>query len=757
MKRIKVILLSGIVATYLVSNSLNLITPSVLASASEWSSVGATLTDVKDGVEISNLTWGCRAHSVNKLTLDGLEFDFEFTNVDSDSSVGFYFGTEHLYYSPQTGISDNTITFTLNSSASFYAISQNRFGTFHTHDINDSNGPQTYTDTSLSKPDGFGYHDGTAVMNKHDSQKLHFAFSKIDTTWYKMTMKDLIGKTFWEIEDQKPVDNTLTIYMKANQLKLDEFGRAYLFGFGFNGSTGQTPIIRFTNYQGDVTAPVINIKNDKIVTYAGLCPDESFEAIDDKDGIVPISYKYPSGAIDEDGKLLEGEFTVTLTAKDSANNVSNKTIKYLVLPEIDKKVAHRINVESSGTNVVLQKTSYFEGENVWFTCQDEGTDRNVEVIESDGNVVSLKGNNPYYFKMPNKNVTIVASATTDYFEINNLHAYDEKFVSYLGRYYKKNNGIYFANSNAGFGLCTKVVEQTNSIKVTFDASASFSTETKQYAQLFVDGNRYGDRIVIENGSNTVVTIAENLNIGEHIIEFKKCNETQYSSLIIKNIIFDNVKVKEYVDDRPIIEFFGDSISCGYGNLSTGTGFSLSTEDSTQAYTNLTADALNYRSSSIAYSGIGLYHSWTDSPITAMTLYKQIDGQEYNMRKDNVKISVINLGTNDNVKYNSLEESKKPDFVNGMKKNIKAMMNTILDTHPGSSIIVAYEMMTAISNDIINAYKTAIEEVKLMWDTSKIFSIQFDRNEQGVDGHPNLIGHQNAANKLVNFIVENNLN
>jgi len=758
MKKINILVLSALTITVIAIGGKNESGHVIHASQSDWSAVGATLNDVSYGVEMSSLSWGARAHTTNLITLDGFEFDFEFTNIVSGSVAGFYFGLTHYYYAPQTGSDDNAITFSLNSSATYFNINQNRFGTFNTHDIQDKNGAQTYTDTSLSKPDGFGYSDGTCVMNKHDSQKIHFAFEKCDSTWYKMSMTDLLGSTFWTIENQKPVNNTLTVYFKASQIQLDEYGRTYLFGFGFNGDGNESPVIRFTNYQGDTSAPVININKTEFKTFAGLLPDESFTAIDNKDGYVPITYEYPLGALDENGKLIVGDWNVVLKAKDKAKNETTVTLTYHVEAAQTREVAHRVVLNATGCDVSIDKQTFFEQDKVWFTICDEADLANttIDIKDQDGNKIEYKGTNPFYFVMPNKEVTLNVTSNCAYVLKNNVNAHEVEYINYLGRHYAKNGGIYFANSNAGFGLDIKATEATNRIVIKIDAEATFVSETTQYAQVFVDGNRYGDRIVINNNDKEVI-IAENLALGEHIIEFKKCNEAQYSNLILKEISFTNTKIKKYAESRPIIEFYGDSISCGYGNLGSGSGFSLSTEDATQAYTNLTADALGYRSSSIAYSGIGLYRSWTHSEITAMTLYKQIDGHEYNMRKDDVKISVINLGTNDNVEYNSLSEGDKPKFVNGMKKNIKAMMNAILDNHPDSSIIICYEMMTAMSNDIIQCYKEAIAETKAMWGVDKIFIKQFDRNELGVDGHPNLDGHKNAASLLVNFIKENNLN
>jgi len=729
-----------------------------------WKSYTAIVSDIENGVQVSNLsTWGCRSGTTTKFKLDGLKFDFTYTNVSVSARAGFYFGLTEDYYSPQTGIADDTITFCLNTD--LYSAEQQpqcRFSAFPTHDTNTSHEGvvmQTYTDMSLENPNGFGYSDGTAVMNAKTDYTLHFEFDKVDSTWYKMSMKatsTVAGGIFWTIESQKPVNDTLTVYFKGSKIKMDEEGKTKLFIFGFNGNPN--PIINVTNYPFDVTPPVINLDKDTINTTAGLYPDESFKAVDDKDGNVDITYTYPDGALDNDRKLNKGEWDVILKAKDKTGNESSKTLKYIVGDKIERDVAHSIFINADGVDLYLPKKSYFKDERVWFQFNDitKIDEVDYKVLDGDKKEITLTGSNPFYFTMPDKEVYITAKKQSDYITKTNLDVLDEEYIQYLGRHCEKNNGMFFTHSDSGFALDVYAKENTNGITINVTSSATFPSETTQYLQLFVDGERTGDRIAVNNGTSDV-QLSLNLTEGAHHIELVKCNEAQYTSIILNKVTLNNLMIKKHNDKRNVIEFYGDSISCGYGNLSTGTGFSLTTEDSTQAYTHLTADALGYKCSSIAFSGIGLYRSWTKSSITALTLYKQLDGELYDMSKDNVKISVINLGTNDNQEYSTISAEEKPAFVAGMKKCLKTMINNILNVHPNSSIVVAYDMMTTLDSTIVTAYTEAIKEINTLYGSEKVFMKQFTPNTKGVDGHPDLDGHKNASKTLVEFINEKGLN
>ena len=115
----------------------------------------------------------------------------------------------------------------------------------------------------------------------------------------------------------------------------------------------------------------------------------------------------------------------------------------------------------------------------------------------------------------------------------------------------------------------------------------------------------------------------------------------------------------------MIEFVGDSITCGYGvdDENYEHHFSTKTEDVTKAYAYKAAEALNADYSMVAISGYGIISGYTegDEPIPEQTIPQYYDtlGFSYggfgaskpqdikwDFTKRQPDIIVINLGTND---------------------------------------------------------------------------------------------------------------
>ena len=92
----------------------------------------------------------------------------------------------------------------------------------------------------------------------------------------------------------------------------------------------------------DVTAPVITV-SDKVedgtikvtigTTKAQLESLLGAQANDNKDGKVTVTYIFPEGMFDAEGKLTEGNFRVELKAKDASNNEMVLTIRVRAMEE----------------------------------------------------------------------------------------------------------------------------------------------------------------------------------------------------------------------------------------------------------------------------------------------------------------------------------------------------------------------------------------------------------------------------------------
>lgn len=525
----------------------------------------------------------------------------------------------------------------------------------------------------------------------------------------------------------------------------------------------------------DKTGPNIYCDYETITTYVGKNPIESFKASDDVDGDVNIKYLYPDGMINNDRKLNIGNYNVTLEAQDKTNNVTTKNIIYSVL-DTTALIGHPINIDATGCNINNLNELYYPNEVISFTVNNNYGDVSINIKDSDNKDISYsKKGDTYYLNMPNDNITITASTTSSYMNYDYLSAKETEFINYLGRHYKKDNGIFMSYSNSGFMIDVYVDEDINSLSMNVTGSSfepklsEIKGETvlgDQYLQMHIDGKREY-RIAIPNGTNNIKLI-NNLEKGKHTIEFKKCNESQYSQIILNSLKFKGIKIKKHVENRKLIEIYGDSISCGYGILSDSNkeSFYLSNEDSTLSYSQLIADKLGYRNSTIAISGIAMYLSRfydptnPDSyPYSMLDFYKTIDSHSYEeeMQNDPADIVIINLGSNDHAKYESItDEEEKMLFEKGFKNNLKTMLTTVLTNNPNTKIIFCYEMCYPLEEGLLNAANDAIEECKSSFETEDIYSLKFNVNNDAADGHPSREAQAIDAEILYQFIISHNL-
>lgn len=86
----------------------------------------------------------------------------------------------------------------------------------------------------------------------------------------------------------------------------------------------------------DVTAPEINWTAETIRALVGTRCQLNISAADDADGEVETELAWSEGALDNRGRLAEGEHTLTITATDSTGNVAQKTVRVVVVTSIEQ-------------------------------------------------------------------------------------------------------------------------------------------------------------------------------------------------------------------------------------------------------------------------------------------------------------------------------------------------------------------------------------------------------------------------------------
>lgn len=260
-------------------------------------------------------------------------------------------------------------------------------------------------------------------------------------------------------------------------------------------------------------------------------------------------------------------------------------------------------------------------------------------------------------------------------------------------------------------------------------------------------------------------LASGLSEGKHKIQLYKRTEWGKGQTFFygfetneKSTILPKSKTK-----KRKMEFYGDSITCGYGNevqngKDSGTGHF---ENNYLTYGAITARHFDAQFSCIANSGIGIMVSWF--PNIMSDIYDLTDPHDKNTKWDFNKYSpdivVINLFQNDSwlVNQPNHEEFKrkfgtqkpKEDFI---IKSYETFVKSIRIKYPKASIICVLGNMDATKegskwpNYIVKAAKNLKDK--------KIYSHFF--TYKNTPGHPKVSEQQAMADSLIAFINKNSI-
>ena len=170
-------------------------------------------------------------------------------------------------------------------------------------------------------------------------------------------------------------------------------------------------------------------------------------------------------------------------------------------------------------------------------------------------------------------------------------------------------------------------------------------------------------VVVDGGAATTVatsgpartyTLASNLPARPHTVMLTKRTEASFGVLQLLGLAPEGgALIPSASPFARRIEYLGDSITCGYGDLGDGPAchFTADTEDETVAYGGLAAAALAAEPSVIAYSGKGMYRDYqsraTDSmPVLFDRALPDDPTSAWGFATPPPDVVVINLGSND---------------------------------------------------------------------------------------------------------------
>jgi len=220
-----------------------------------------------------------------------------------------------------------------------------------------------------------------------------------------------------------------------------------------------------------------------------------------------------------------------------------------------------------------------------------------------------------------------------------------------------------------------------------------------------------------------------------------------------------------------IEFIGNSITCGYGNMvsipdqpvgNPLTGFHPHNENAYQSYAMQTARRLNALPMLVCYSGRGLYRNFDgDTTETLPKIYDRIHLQNkksktWDHSKQIPDIIVINLGTNDYY----LESQNKPLNDSVFIETYIQFIEKLISYYPNAKIVCANGSMLNDNWPEGKKCWTRIQNnIRVVCDyfhakgKASTYSFFFAPQQApfGEDYHPSLATHTRMADDLTEFI------
>jgi len=341
---------------------------------------------------------------------------------------------------------------------------------------------------------------------------------------------------------------------------------------------------------------------------------------------------------------------------------------------------------------------------------------------------------------------------------HSLASSDETYINYKGRYNITGNGAQMSWSGTSFEIKFNVKNENEEVTVLADLESNIkvSSYKNQYIHIYVDDVLFNKKGIKDGSFNNVLLYQGTLNTGTHKIEVIKANEANHCDLILKNINFyGNLDFSAKESAKPIIEFYGDSISCGYGNLGLNTenDFKTETEDELYAYPYLLAKKLNLTPSVVAMSGIHIALSpFNETSPGMLSYWNTLDcSKNYDMSKTIPNYVVINLGTNDNTKYKTLAGEQKTNGKALFLSNYKQLIKNCYDRNNNTKFVLLYDMMVNFDDDLVENLNLANEYANTLKANSSILFKLPNVDIGGVHGHPCMEAHENNTEILKNVL------
>lgn len=365
--------------------------------------------------------------------------------------------------------------------------------------------------------------------------------------------------------------------------------------------------------------------------------------------------------------------------------------------------------------------------------------------------------------------TVISESSSENEESHNMNtetAYKAtaENVKLLGRTYYETDRLYCALS--GTGIEFKFTGTKCSIAVAGDSNSENSGMADNHARvgIYVNGKRVIDDMV--DNKEEVYEVFQSDAAQDVTVTLVKLSESPMSTIAVTDINATGTPIMPTSDKEKLIEFIGDSITCGYGadDPDKNHHFSTKTEDVTKAFAYKTAQALEADYSMVSFSGYGIISGYSDGEkkVTEQALpqyYTKLgyswtaNGSfkpsevDWDFSKRQPDIIVINLGTNDDSYTKDIKE-RQEEYSTAYTEFLK----TVRSKNPNAKIVCAFGIM---GDRLFDSVQLAVDNYISETGDSNVSTLRFDV-QQSADGysadwHPSVTTHDKAAKKLADYL------
>lgn len=252
-----------------------------------------------------------------------------------------------------------------------------------------------------------------------------------------------------------------------------------------------------------------------------------------------------------------------------------------------------------------------------------------------------------------------------------------------------------------------------------------------------------------------ITVAEKLN-SVHTVRVVKLLECRRGLINVESVIFDGEIMDKPDENKLKFEFYGDSLTCGYGNLATTRnspnpfGF---LEHGYKTWATMISQKFSAEMSAVSSSGQGVLTDCDGSKEGTIFKYYDKAVPTYNIDWDFEKFVpdyiFIYIGVND-INYRSNNPEDRIDW-NEFYRKSKELLNGILSHSPKAKII--YLTGHGMDNPFYEDWRKICQKITDEND-NVYFCSGLSCTQSGGDWHPNLADEVMIFDKLYSFMKEN---